>query len=51
MTLCHFVVRTFYVAKYILKDYFVLNVMQYVLSLGYMGYYMHNKQACMKFDI
>ena len=32
----HFVVRTFYVAKYILKDYFVLNVMQYVLSLGYM---------------
>ena len=29
-------VRTFYVAKYILKDYFVLNVMQYVTTLSYM---------------
>ena len=33
-SMCHFVVRTFYVAKYILKDYFVT-------SLSYMGYYMH----------
>ena len=40
-SMCHFVVRTFYVAKYILKDYFVLNVIQYVTSLSYMGYYMH----------
>ena len=37
----HFVVRTFYVAKYFLKGlhvptYFLPNVMQYVTTLSYM---------------